>query len=152
MHRWGINYGDLNIQDDCTLTTIADLPDKWVSIKNQLINSQRNQADLIYMNYLTASQGVFPYTVASGKLLPYTRSAQLWTGRASVDSNGDFDSDSCWDTLLFGTVCSLYYRGTNMIFLNQLGDYPGKVGIIMMDFPGGDLISAIIAKNPKTYY
>lgn len=58
----------------------------------------------------------------------------------------DFSRVSCG----FG-LCSILFNGINTLtkdYLQSMGS--GRVGIIMIDFPGSGLIDAIIYMNPKS--
>lgn len=52
----------------------------------------------------------------------------------------------------FHTQCKLgfrytYYKGTNMLVNDWLSTRKQRVGIVMIDFPGGDLLEKIVGMN-----
>ncbi|HLJ47747.1 MAG TPA: phosphatidylinositol-specific phospholipase C [Bryobacteraceae bacterium] len=163
---YGLDYISSNspfhVQDDYTLNSNWDLYNKWTEVLNQLgtanlvgtlcIGTQCTPLDhdnqgKLYVNYLSGSTGVFPYFVASGKSDPSTGGPLLATGKTTPGFSGwpDFPRTSC-----AGSVCTISFEGTNNLAYNWLtGVQRKRVGIIMADFPGPGLISAIIALNQE---
>jgi len=104
------------------------------------------------MNYLSGS-GVgtshrlpFPYFVVSGHGHPATDANRLSTGRTTPAWNSwpDFPRVNC-----FLGICTIAFEGTNTLTYGGIlnGYYTKRVGIIMTDFPGWDLINRIICLN-----
>merc|ERR1712217_392408 len=98
------------------------------------------------MNYLSGSTGVFPYFVASGQVIPKTNSSRMSTGRIVGYREQiwpDFPRTAC-----VGGFCTVLFEGVNMLAAEYLlSEFRGRVGVIMADFPGRDLIDAVVAHN-----
>jgi 1-phosphatidylinositol phosphodiesterase len=165
---YGINYSNLTAQDNYTVSDNWDLYTKWTEVKTALqaahsaqLGSMPANAN-VYINYLSASGGSFPYFIASGKSSNGTNAPQLMTGEISpfYDTYPDFPLTSCW-----AGMCSVEFMGTNGLTSTNLaaqyaplgaGRQPSAAtgtthienyGIIMADFPGGQLISQLIDLN-----
>ena len=153
-NEFGINYGNMDKQDNYNLGTNWDLYGKWESINQQLAKALSGNNDQLYGNFLSGSGGSFPYFVASGHTSSGTSASRLSTGRTSVlwrNSYPDFPRVNCF----LGT-CTIAFEGTNILTRNKLQNYnsqmrQGKksrtVGIIIADFPGDSLIQTIIDNN-----
>jgi 1-phosphatidylinositol phosphodiesterase len=150
MTAWGIPYEDssiMSVQDNYNLSTNWDLYGKWESVKGHLHAADSGNRNLIYINYLSGSGGSFPYFVASGHSSPGTTAPRLSTGLTTPGWNSsypDFPRVDC-----FIGICTIAFEGTNTLTKNYLE--AGRVrfsGIVMADFPGDGLISAIISRNP----
>ena len=143
---WGIYYNSLNIQDDYNVTTNWDLYSKWTKVKNQLANASQGAYGTIYMNYLSASGGSFPYFIASGNSSPQTGAPLLSTGLTTPgfkSSYPEFPRVAC-----FIGICTIAFEGTNRLASERLaGTTYGRVGILMTDFPGKQLIQNVISHN-----
>lgn len=141
--RIGIERGALFIQDNYTLRTNWDLHGKWNDVKQHFYSISGSK---ISLNYLSASTGSFPYFVASGKSSPQTHAPQLWTGIVTTNSGvyPDFPRVSC-----LGSLCSIMFKGINQLTSDWIsaGRFPRKLGIVVMDFPGGKLVRNIIKAN-----
>jgi len=116
----------------------------------------------LYVNFLSGSTGGFPYFYASGKSSSGTGDPQLLTGwtRGIIDTCGspgrhnqcipEYPNVNCF----LGT-CSVEFLGINYLTENLLYDSEqnntpvNRTGITMMDFPGADLIGAIIRANSR---
>ncbi len=146
--NYGINYHSLSTQDTYHMTTNADLYHKWTEVKTHLEKADGVDRDSIYMNYLSASYGSFPYFVASGHSSPQTGAPRLLTGKTTL-----IWKKCCPDfprVLCVGSICSIAYEGTNVLTYKWLKDrHRSRVGIIMADFPGAGLINAIIDVNRR---
>ncbi|CAF3283034.1 unnamed protein product [Rotaria sp. Silwood2] len=143
----GLSYGSsFQIQDKYSLTTSWDLYDKWLSVKQHLIDANANAASGSYMNYLSGSGGVFPYFVASGHSRHETDANRMSTGRTTLGGKNmypDFPRVNC-----FIEVCTIAFEGTNILTYEYIRSQKLKyVGIIMADFPGDGLIDTIINLN-----
>lgn len=128
---------------------IADvLTDKWLKVKSHLTLANKDNGNKIYINYLSGSGGSCPYFVASGQSSHQTDAPRLLTGRTTPgwkDSWPDFPRISC-----FIGICSIAFEGTNILAADSIEKsriFNRKLGIIMSDFPGPDLISRIIGLN-----
>lgn len=138
----------LAIQDDYHLDTNWDLYDKWEKVKAHLTLANNSSDDKLYINFLSGSGGSFPYFVASGQSSPGTNDPRLLTGRTTpgwANSWPDFPRIGC-----FLGICSIAFEGTNILSAERIGKnntFNSKVGIIMCDFPGKDLIESIISLN-----
>jgi 1-phosphatidylinositol phosphodiesterase len=151
--RVGIPWNSLNIQDDYNLGTNWDLANKWRAIRSQLDAAQNGPRGTTYVNFLSGSGGSFPYFVASGHSSPQTGAPNLLTGwtRGVINTCGgsaqcipEYPSVNCF----LGT-CSVAFEGTNVLTMNNLNgrSRPSRFGIVMSDFPGRGLVSAVIAAN-----
>lgn len=148
-HQYGIAYpGAFSIQDEWKLGTNWDLYDKWEKVKAHARAAIAGSRDQAYINYLSAASGSFPYFVASGASSPQTNAPLLMTGRTTPgwkNSWPDFPRVKC-----FIGICSIAFDGTNQLLYPRMGpggELHGRVGMVMADFPGPGLISAVIATN-----
>lgn len=148
----------IDIQDQYAISNNWALYDKWLAVKAQMDKAyNQGPGHGLVMNYLSASGGSFPYFVASGKSSPGTEAPQLLTGKTTPGWNDwpDFPRISC-----VGAVCSIAFDGTNHLAWLHLfqcrGDCERKnggklgkmyLGILMADFPGPDLVDAVIRTN-----
>lgn len=145
----GLNYHNANIQDQYNVSTNWDLYGKWTAVKNQLYAANASNAASrgMFMNYLSASGGSFPYFIASGHSSPGTSAPRLATGLTTPGWNGsypDFPRVDC-----FIGICTIAFEGTNILTANLIDNARlSFVGIIMADFPGQGLIDKIIRLNP----
>ena len=144
---YGIHYTDFNAQDQYVLHTNWDLYEKWTDVKEQLAKANTDTGTTLYINYLSASTGSFPYFVASGHSSSGTSAKRLLTGKTTPGWKDwkDFPRVGC----AMG-ICSIAFEGTNNLTYERLGtDFKTKVGAIMADFPGPGLIERIIALNDQ---
>jgi hypothetical protein len=144
--KYGLPYGELDAQDEYNLGTNWDLYWKWEKVRDQLNKANGGPSDTKYINYLSGSGGVFPYFVASGHSSPGTGAPRLATGLTTPGWNSsypDFPRVDC-----FIGICTIAFEGTNILTSDRLGNYK-RVGIIMADFPGPDLINNIIRMSQR---
>lgn len=137
----GLNYRSIDKQDNYNLDTNWSLYYKWQDIKNHLNKARNGDKDTVYMNYLSASGGSFPYFVASGQSSPEMSAPRLSTGLVGPvfkDWYPDFPRGNADDIL---------FEGTNILTTANIENNPGRVGIIAADFPGKGLIDTVISKN-----
>ena len=154
---YGIYHANFNIQDKYELDTNWNLYDKWNNVKNQLELSKNDgiRGKNLFINFLngsasdTAKITIFPYFVASGKMVADIVDApQLMTGltiaKDTDNKYPDFGKTSC-----AGELCSVPFVGINLLLDEYLEKQPNniKTGIVMMDFPGTRLIKQIINQN-----
>jgi hypothetical protein len=173
---WGVNWGHTKRQDKYSIDTFHDLPLKWRAPGNCPdnngvdfpcdIHEHFRAADRLaerayyYVNFLSASGGVFPITVASGhhdqgSAGPDSR--HVWSGwfRRSDGSGCTGPPDNCLPELPESCddagTCTVFLEGMNILAANFLrnGGVRWRAGIVMADFPGSALIDAIIARNPR---
>jgi hypothetical protein len=130
-------------------------------------------ANDIYVNHLSGSTGGFPYFFASGHSNPATDAPRLSTGATrgtidtcsaaeclnqqyypSVDCAGCEYCDAGFQT----RTCTVAFEGLNVLAMQYINDSEGdsyqwiwRTGIVMADFPGKGLISAIIAVNTRRF-
>lgn len=147
LNNYGLNYRDIDKQDDYYLSTNWDLYGKWEKVKKQINRSNsKTYTNQIYMNYLSGSGGSFPYFVASGHVSPGTGADRLATGLTEPGfwyQYPDFPRGSWF--LVFATI---YFEGTNTLTADYLENNKiSRGGMIMADFPGERLINNIIACN-----
>ncbi|MES2998275.1 MAG: phosphatidylinositol-specific phospholipase C domain-containing protein [Pseudomonadota bacterium] len=143
---------------------LSDMYSKWQYVKVQLKEGQTGDIGTFYLNYLSGSGGVQPYTVVSGHGTPETSASRLPTGLTTPgwkDSYPDYPRVDCW-----GELCTIAFEGTNILARNyiwasnfesnmkmSLVGYKGTipqsrtVGVIITDFPGSSLIVNIIDNN-----
>lgn len=144
--RIGLDRRDFFIQDRYTVQTNWDLYRKWEDVKNHFNEIKSNNGKNISLNYLSGSNIAFPYFVASGKSSAGSHDPQLWTGVSTVSKNKypDFPRRDC-----LGTLCSVYFAGTNQLTNSWIenGKLTNNLGVVVMDFPGGDLVDNIILSN-----
>lgn len=143
---FGISYGSLNAQDDYVLHTNWDLYRKWTEVKQQMANANSGDVNTIYINYLSGSTGSFPYFVASGQSSSGSSAPLLATGLTTPLFSSwypDFPRVAC-----FWGMCTIAFEGTDKLAAERLrsGSYH-RVGILMADFPGRDLLGGIINLN-----
>jgi hypothetical protein len=144
--KYGIPYSGLDGQDEYNLGTNWDLYWKWEKVRDHLSKANGGPWDTKYINYLSGSGGVFPYFVASGHSSPGTGAPRLATGRTTPGWNSsypDFPRVDC-----FIGICTIAFEGTNILTSDRLINYR-RVGIIMADFPGPDLINNVIRMTQK---
>ncbi|BES92198.1 Hypothetical protein NTJ_05006 [Nesidiocoris tenuis] len=127
---------------------------KWMPVKQHLLNTVASNDDKIFIDYLNGWGASFPYFVASGHSSPGTSAPRLATGLVTLNPEGsspypDFPRLSC-----LGHLCSVYFEGVNILARNLIrkinnGVHRRTVGILLIDFPGEDLINAIISNNDR---
>ncbi|GFR77960.1 1-phosphatidylinositol phosphodiesterase [Elysia marginata] len=144
--RHGINYAYLDRQDSYSVSSNWDLYSKWQKVKAHVEKAEHGRRDVIYMNFLNASGGSFPYFVASGKSSPQISAPRLLTGLTTPgwkNSYPDFPREGC-----FIGICSIAFDGINNLLSNYIANgHTDFTGIIMADFPGVDLIKNVILLN-----
>lgn len=142
----GINYRNLDIQDNYHLRTNWQLYDKWNDVKNQINRANSDSDNAIVLNYLSGSGGSFPYFVASGKSSSGTYAPRLLTGLTEPGFRRrypDFPRVGRW-----GIFASIAFEGTNELSANYiLNNNIRHTGIVAADFPGEKLINSIINLN-----
>lgn len=145
--RIGIHQGSFFIQDEYDFKDNWDLYDKYKDIQLHFDYFQ-NQSNIISLNYLSGSEGSYPYFVASGKSSQGSHSPQLMTGTATSnqDTWPEFPRRSC-----VAELCNIYFMGTNELVANWISTegYNKKLGIVIADFPGAKLINSIISNNSR---
>lgn len=137
----GLSYRNTDKQDNYNIDTNWSLYYKWEDIKNHLDKARNGDINKIYINYLSASGGSFPYFVASGQSSPEMSAPRLATGLVGPAFNGwypDFPR---------GPLNDILFEGTNILTTSNINNNQGRVGIIVADFPGSGLINSIISKN-----
>ncbi|MGA2489245.1 MAG: choice-of-anchor Q domain-containing protein, partial [Anaerolineales bacterium] len=151
-----IPWDDNHTQDYWDLPTIQYLADKWWAIKAQFQKSDASADDgFIYANFLSGATGATPSFFASGHSDPRTDAPRLLTGWTRGPLGGtcknfsrcipEYPSVSC-----IGQLCSVAYSGANMMARDYLdASVQRRAGIVFTDFPGADLIRAIIAVNHR---
>ncbi|WP_194165807.1 phosphatidylinositol-specific phospholipase C domain-containing protein [Shewanella sp. YLB-07] len=146
-NKFGVPYSSFDTQDSNFVSTNWKLYSKWEKVKSQLIKSDIVKSKT--MNYLNASGGSFPYFVASGHSSPGTNSPRLATGLTTPwwkHSYKDFPRVSC-----FIGFCTIAFEGTNVLTTNWIVKHqPSYTGIVVSDFPGVNLINAVINANFST--
>ncbi|KEH99981.1 hypothetical protein Z954_14960 [Clostridium botulinum C/D str. BKT2873] len=146
--NFGLSYAyRLNIQDNYSVSTNWGLHNKWENVKNHLeqANTSPND-DEIYLNYLSASGGSFPYFIASGHSTPGTCASRLPTGVITPvwkNKYPDFPRINC-----FMGICNIAFEGTNILTTDKINNSKySRVGILAADFPGRGLIDSTIRLN-----
>lgn len=150
---YGIPWSSFSIQDEYKVETNWDLYAKWKKVKAHLAaadaHSNNGNGDTKYINFLSGAQGSFPYFIASGQSSPQTDAPRLMTGRTTPGWKDwpDFPRVNC-----VGSICSIAFEGTNNLAAERIGadeGFKNRSGILMMDFPGPDLIQRIIGLNKQ---
>jgi 1-phosphatidylinositol phosphodiesterase len=142
---YGINWYTINnIQDAYSMGTNWDLYGKWEKVRAHLDAAANGDSNSLYVNFLSASGGSFPYFVASGHVSPGTGDARLATGKTTPGWQNDWPDFPRVDCFI--GICTIAFEGTNMLTMDWSGWQISsrRVGIIMADFPGGGLINRII--------
>lgn len=159
--QYGIKYSNLDITDFYEVKKDIDIvDDKWRTVRGKLIESSKKPSSnsisaqkRIDVNYLSgvgdAKHWLYPWFVASGQVGMANGKAQKATG-IKVDRN---------DTRTYPELprkcdknpkkkCDVMLLGVNRLALNWLrNNQTTYTGILMMDFPGRDLVSKIISTN-----
>ncbi|WP_291582430.1 phosphatidylinositol-specific phospholipase C [Clostridium sp. UBA6640] len=148
----GLNFGlsyhrKLNRQDDYHVSTNWDLYSKWESVRDHLEKANASpKNDEIYLNYLSASGGSFPYFIASGHSSSGTGAPRLATGLTTPgwkNKYPDFPRVNC-----FIGICTIAFEGTNILTTDRINNSKyTRVGILAADFPGRGLIDSTIRLN-----
>lgn len=139
----------------CRISSNWALANKWNYVRNQLIDAD-NESDRIYVNFLSAAGGSFPYFVASGKSSWGTWSPALLTGWTegwwpfnTCDRNNACIEEYYRTNCSF-RVCSVAFKGVNLMARDFIQDaLVTRAGVVFADFPGPSLIGAIIDTNPS---
>ncbi|QJR14630.1 phosphatidylinositol-specific phospholipase C [Usitatibacter palustris] len=143
---WGLMWNTFDIQDDFSVKTNWDLEGKWNKVSAQVQDAFRGDANKVYVNFLSASGGSFPYFIASGHSSPGTGAPRLATGKTTPGWKNCckmFPRVNC----AIG-ICTIAFEGTNTLMYDTLKTLGiGRVGIIYADFPGYGLIDEIIKRN-----
>ncbi|CAF0720979.1 unnamed protein product [Brachionus calyciflorus] len=142
----GLEYNQFEIQDDYYLNHNWKLYNKWLKVKAHLLiaNSSYKSTHNGFINYLSGSGWSFPFFVASGHVLPLTRSSRLATGLTIPGWRNiypEFPRVNC-----FIGICTIAFEGTNLLAKNLVQNL-SFVGIVVADFPGQGLIQSIIDRN-----
>jgi 1-phosphatidylinositol phosphodiesterase len=162
-----LNWADEStqkIQDDYNLATNWHLADKWLdSVVPQFMDADKPEnKSIIYINFLSASGGGFPYFFASGHIGSAPDAPRLWTlfVRGPLEDTCSRE-DRClheYPSIDCGTVppffhpddCPVYFEGLNILAMKYINSsIQGRTGIVMADFPGDGLIQSIIDVNFK---
>jgi lysophospholipase L1-like esterase len=131
------------VQDDYNVTTIAAIDDKWEKVRAHLRRTNGvwdmhragekeygYQPDALYMNYTSGSGGAYPATIAGGT--PTANGVNEFLIQCLHDTDGR---------------CPEFYPGRPDNFGGR--ESMERMGIMMMDFPGGGLIDEIVKRNPS---
>ena len=146
-YQFGVKWGTLNVQDEYHLDTNWDLYDKWLAVKKHFddANKSDRSSKKTFVNFLSGSGGSFPYFVASGQSRPATNGERLSTGLIALfDKYPDFPR----------VRGSILFEGTNILSAARIGEgkmFDKYVGMVMADFPGKELIDAIISLNGEDF-
>ncbi|PER94278.1 hypothetical protein CN500_20635 [Bacillus cereus] len=155
----GLSYSyDFDTQDKFGVYSNWGLYDKWEHVKDHLRKAQQaypNKGGKPLVNYLSGSTDedkwwfpVFPYFVASGHSSPGNSAPRLSTGLTTPGwsrSYPDFPRTTC-----FLGICTISFEGTNILATNYIKENKlDYTGIVVSDFPGPDLINAVIRVNQR---
>ena len=157
-------------QDDYGLPCHSSLYSKWLAVKDHLGKASTAFDNNLYFNYLSGSYSgdaawtfatltacvVEPYFVASGHKAPATDADRKDTLEddsypATFKIYPDFPRTGCQDgsKVLQKAKCDIDYEGTNILTADWLLSQTTqqRVGVIVADFPGKDLIEQVIRMN-----
>lgn len=149
--QYGIKWDSLKIQDDFSVKTNWDLEGKWNKVSAQMDAAKANGGNAIYVNFLSASGGSFPYFIASGHSSPGTKAPRLSTGKTTPGWKNCCQMFPRVDCVI--GICTIAFEGTNVLFASRLLHYNNDkkakfhTGIVMADFPGYGLIQAVVGQN-----
>ena len=133
------------VQDDYELPTYDDIALKWEKVRAHLRRTNGTwdasrpgekeygfYAGKMYINYLNGSGGVRPWVAAGGDA--------GWTGvnEFLIQCLHNSDTDN-------GQRCPEFFPGRDSNFGGN--DKLTRMGILMMDFPGGEIVDRIVATN-----
>lgn len=134
-------------------TYAGGLYKKWEKVRSALawMNNFKTTPPL-GINFFSASgvgdgNGMSPFHVASGHSDPRTGAPRMSSGHTNAEKGvfPDFPRLDC-----LGKWCSIFMEGINTLAYDRVGlgnDYDRHLGILFMDFPGGELIKRIISTN-----
>lgn len=153
---WDALGGNGRTQDNYHVTVNWDVTYKWGFIKEHYkkttANSTTNGAEF-WFNYFNASGGSFPYFVASGHSSNGTGTARLSTGcttgiKSCNERYADFPKVNC-----FIGICTYAFESMQRLFITHyksaVPSPKRTMGIIMLDFPGKEIIETIINDNKR---
>lgn len=148
-------------QDEYRMSSNWDMYRKIKLVADHLYkaNDYYNNNDFvnsIYINYLSASVGGFPYFFAGGRSHANTNAPHLLTGSTETSTGinrdlwPDFPRYSC--TAGPGWICSIFFAGVNeVISMRIFGMSLKYVGVLMTDFPGRTMADAVKHVNKMSY-
>lgn len=159
---YGLRYAGADIQDEYKVRTNWDLHDKWLKVKAHLEKADATgPGQRMFLNYLSASGGSFPYFIVSGKSSPGTGAPRLATGLTTPgwkNAYPDFPRVNC-----FLGICTIAFEGTNSLSVQHIWRLNKRhedeaastrrpaartfVGILMTDFPGPLLVDTVTRLN-----
>ena len=150
----GIPWSAFDTQNNWSQPDNWHLADKWWAAAGKLNESGNPLNNKFYMNFLSASGGGFPYFFASGKSSPGTNAPALWTGLSRGTINSCSGNSRCiyeYPCVDVWGICYVNFRGMNYLTTDYLNGRPQikRTGLVFADFPGGDLIQAILAVNRR---
>ncbi|QWH75487.1 phosphatidylinositol-specific phospholipase C domain-containing protein (plasmid) [Bacillus mycoides] len=142
---FGINYGNLSIQDMWRVPNTSAMYDKWVAIRNHFNNAMNNR-NRIHLNHLSGNGGdrntPYPWKIASGY---WFRSSD-----SQLEEVIPFNQSSNFRDWPRDTNRFIYRGGTNLLTTRRIEN--GSIthtGIIAADFPGSGLIRSTINLNTR---
>jgi 1-phosphatidylinositol phosphodiesterase len=155
--KW--NGAGQDIQDEYDLGDNWDLATKWRShVIPQLneadaVRTNSTARDTIFINFLSAANGGFPYFFASGHSSWETRAPRLLTGWTRGPGGTCGGAEQCLreypSVNCAGELCSVAFEGINILARDYIRhSVKDHTGIVMADFPGSELIGEIVAMNP----
>ncbi len=135
----------------------------WQDVKNKLARADQSLDDTWYSISLAGS-GPIPYMYASGHLLPKGRSTHAPSGVFDVDNVFATKNQNALPDFQRGKrrlgVAPINLEGINVLTYNSIRNFRNngrvnyknspfttRVGMVPMDFPGPDLIDAVINVN-----
>jgi 1-phosphatidylinositol phosphodiesterase len=161
-YAYGLPYSAFHKQDSWEVRSLMALyDDKWRSVKNQLEYTSRmtpSPDTKAEFNYISGSgdkvtHPYYPWFVASGQKEPKNGGKAKATGKTvwktDTSTYPELPRANCrYVKKSKRDECDVMFKGVNELTLDWLNAHPKRyTGIVMMDFPGGDLINKIISLN-----
>ena len=161
---FGLRYDEMPKQDAWEVRSLLALyDDKWHNVKNKLehmagVKPTPVPQTPIEFNYTSGSgdrltHPYYPWFVASGQVEPWTGGRSKATGttvwRTDTSTRPELPRVNCrYVKKSKRDECDVMFKGVNELTLDWLRAHPGAfTGVVMMDFPGRDLVNDIISRN-----
>ena len=146
-NKIGMSKNSMLIQNENDPELEIDLPSKWSTIKQHFINLSYLEEPAVSINFLTLEGNAPPYFIAGGKINNETFAPQAIEKEVFVGDSKqweDFIQKNCRDN-----ICDIEYSGINQLTLDWIRkqSFNSNLGVVVVNFPGGALLQAIIDMN-----